>query len=168
MLYDLIATIVVGVGVAGTVIGINKLTGSRLPKWIVPACAGLGMLGYTIFNEYAWFPNAEKNLPDTIQVATKIEESKAYRPWTYIWPQVSRFIAISDPEPLDATHKSASIILVARWQNALEIPAVFDCANITRTDFPLGYPDDLNASLASTNWVKLTADDPVWAKVCTD
>lgn len=166
MLYDLIATIVLGVGAAGIVIGINKLTGNRFPKWVTPAAVGLAMLGFTIFNEYAWFTNTERNLPENTVVAQKIEESKFYRPWTYIWPQTSRFIAISNVQEVAVGKVSAGIILVTRWQNALEIPAVFDCEEAKRTDFPLGLPTDMTAAFAKTDWIQLSTDDPLLSAAC--
>lgn len=166
MLFDLIATIVVGVGVSGIVIGINKLSGSRFPKWLTPMCVGLSMIGFTIFNEYAWFRNTELNLPEDTVVAQKIEESKFYRPWTYIWPQTSRFIALSDIQTISADTVSAGIILVTRWQNALEIPAVFDCAGARRADFPLGLPQDVQAALPNAEWIALSADDPLLTTAC--
>ncbi len=166
MLYDLIATIVLGVGVAGIVIGFNKLTGSRLPKWAVPASVGLGMLSFTIFNEYAWFTNTELNLPDGTKVAQKVEESKFYRPWTYIWPQTSRFIAISNVESVASGKVSAGIILVSRWQNALEIPTVFDCDATQRADFPLGLPTDMETAFTKVDWLALEADDPLLKAAC--
>jgi len=48
MFWHLIAAIVAGVAGAGIGLLLRSLTRKRLPKWIIPVCAGLGMLSYTI------------------------------------------------------------------------------------------------------------------------
>ena len=46
MLWTILAIVVAGMGAAGIAMLLRKLTGNRLPKWIIPACGGLGMLAY--------------------------------------------------------------------------------------------------------------------------
>ena len=55
MFVELIATIVAGIACAGLVMPLNISTGRRLPKWMMPVAAGLGMIGMTISNEYTWY-----------------------------------------------------------------------------------------------------------------
>ena len=63
MFVELIATIFAGIACAGIAMALNRLTGRRLPKWIMPIAAGAGMIGMTISNEYTWFGRTAERLP---------------------------------------------------------------------------------------------------------
>ncbi len=65
MIWHLIAAIFAGLGAAGLGLLLRTLSGKRLPRWIVPVCAGLGMLGYQIQHEYGWFDHKRQQLPDS-------------------------------------------------------------------------------------------------------
>ena len=94
MLFELIAAIVAGFAGAGVILMANKLLGGRLPRWLTPAGAGLAMLAMAIVNEYGWYPRTVGGLPEGLEVATTAEDRAIYRPWTYVVPFVTRFLAV--------------------------------------------------------------------------
>lgn len=86
----MIWTLLTAAGVAFLAAGIAQyarlLTARRLPKWIVPAAAGLGILGYQIYMEYSWFERTQQMLPEG-SVVTEVRETPAFwRPWTFAVP----------------------------------------------------------------------------------
>ena len=63
MLWQLVAAVFAGLGAAGVGLILRQLSGKRLPRWIVPALGGLGMIGYQVHYEYAWFDYKQAQLP---------------------------------------------------------------------------------------------------------
>ena len=82
MFVELIATVFAGIACAGVAMLLNIMTGRRLPKWIMPVSAGLGMIAMTISNEYTWFKRTADRLPEGLEIATTVEEQGWLRPWT--------------------------------------------------------------------------------------
>ena len=86
MFWHLIAAIVAGVAGAGIGLMLRSLTRKRLPKWIIPVCAGLGMLSYTIHYEYTWFEAKQARLPEGTVVVSSEDGEMLWRPWTMLYP----------------------------------------------------------------------------------
>lgn len=86
MIWHLIAAIVAALGGAGIALLLRTLTRKRLPKWIIPVFAGLGMLGYTIHYEYTWFDYKEARLPEGALVVSSEKGEMLWRPWTVKFP----------------------------------------------------------------------------------
>ncbi len=86
MFWHLIAAIVAGVAGAGIGLLLRSLTRKRVPKWIIPVCAGVGMLAYTIHYEYSWFESTEARLPEGSVVVSSEKGEMLWRPWTMQFP----------------------------------------------------------------------------------
>ncbi|MFP6800980.1 MAG: hypothetical protein VCA39_17935 [Pseudomonas sp.] len=94
MLWTILAIVVAGLGAAGIAMLLRKLTGNRLPKWIIPACGGLGMLAYQIYYEYSWFEFQLQRQPaESVVVASETGEV-FWRPWTFYWPMTTAFTVL--------------------------------------------------------------------------
>jgi len=48
MYVDIITIIAAGFAAAGVALILNRLTGRRLPRWIIPAFAGAGMIAMSL------------------------------------------------------------------------------------------------------------------------
>lgn len=94
MLVHLIAAIFAALGAAGIALLLRRLSGQRLPRWIIPVFAGLGMLGYQIHYEYSWFAHKQALLPEASEVVTSERSSAFWRPWTYIYPMTTAFTVL--------------------------------------------------------------------------
>lgn len=97
MIWNLVATVFAGLGAAGIALTLRFLSRKKLPKWIIPAFAGLGMLGYQIYTEYTWYDFKREQLvaqapkADVVAVQTG---SMVWRPWTYLKPMVTGFTVV--------------------------------------------------------------------------
>ena len=94
MIWHLIAAVFSGLGAAGIGLVLRTLSGKRLPKWIVPVCAGLGMLGYQVNAEYSWFEQEQQQLPASAVVISSQTDSMIWRPWTLVFPMVTEFSVV--------------------------------------------------------------------------
>ncbi|MCH8500227.1 MAG: hypothetical protein LAT63_17280 [Marinobacter sp.] len=94
MFWNLVATLFAGLGAAGIALAIRSLSRKRAPKWMIPVFAAIGMLSYQIYNEYTWFDHKQTLLPpEAIVIATE-ERRIAWRPWSYLVPQVTSFTVL--------------------------------------------------------------------------
>ncbi|MCE8016394.1 hypothetical protein HOP62_09970 [Halomonas sp. MCCC 1A17488] len=94
MIWHLIAAVFAGLGAAGIGLLLRTLSGKRLPRWIVPVFAGLGILGYQINHEYSWYEHKRDQLPATAQVVETEQDRMFWRPWTYAVPLTVGFSVV--------------------------------------------------------------------------
>ncbi|MDW5378533.1 hypothetical protein R6258_16560 [Halomonas sp. HP20-15] len=94
MIWHLVAAAFAGLGAAGVALLLRLLSGKRLPRWIVPVCAGLGMLAYQINYEYAWYDYKVQQLPESAQVVSTEKSQMLWRPWTYLYPLTTAFSVV--------------------------------------------------------------------------
>src|SRR5690606_24576394 len=90
MLFEFIATIAAGFGMAGIALIIthlSKLAGKKAPRWLIPLFGAIGIFGFQISQEYSWFEQQTAQLPNGVHVVKKVEQSTWFRPWSYIKPQ---------------------------------------------------------------------------------
>lgn len=109
----MIWTLLTAAGVAFLAAGIAQyarlLTAKKLPKWIVPAAAGLGILGYQIYMEYSWFERTQQMLPEGA-VVTEVRETPAFwRPWTFVVPLKMGFSLVEPDKVQLAEHNGERI-----------------------------------------------------------
>ncbi|WP_376871469.1 hypothetical protein [Albirhodobacter sp. R86504] len=142
----------------------RKLRGTALPKWAMPAAAGVAMLGYTVYAEYRWFPDLAAKLPAQTVIAQQVESRMIYRPWTFLVPLTTRFIALDRIVP-EGDFRRADLLLIARWKAPLQVPVVFDCAQSKRADLIEGAQLEAGV-LTGAQWITLPAQDPVLQAAC--
>lgn len=171
MLFEFIAAVVTGVALAGVAMLLRWISRGLLPKWIVPAMAGLGMLSYSIWSEYSWFDRMNIALPG-LAVSWKNEQTAFWRPWSYIEPVTTRFTAVdlksAKRNPNQPGLVMIDILLLARWQPVTPVRVVFDCQNARRADLVDGnvsIADD--GSLVGAEWIKLEPDDAALKIACS-
>jgi len=173
MIFELIAAFVAGLAVAGIAMAIRWLSRGLLPKWIVPAAAGLGMLSYAIWSEYSWFSRATNAMPAGIEVAWLNEDHAFWRPWSYYQPVIDRFTAVdtrsAQRHPNQPGQVMIDVILAARWQLPTQIRVLFDCTNNRRADLlGEGVAVAEDGSVTGAKWVDLEADNPVLRAACQE
>lgn len=138
MFLELIATFAAGFGGAGIVLVLNLILGGRLPGWAMPVAAGLAMLAIAVASEYSWGSRTIAGLPEGVEVIEQIDQSKWYKPWTFIVPQTTRIIAVdtdnlrTKPEAADLS--LADLYLFARWQPPVQVAQLIDCRGGQRAD----------------------------------
>ncbi len=170
MFFELIATFAVGFGVGGLLLLLNKATRGRVPSPLVPAAAGLAMISFVIWSEYSWFSRTAETLPQGVKVAWTNEESVIYRPWTYVYPQTNRFLAVdvegalSNPE--HPGQRLVDLYLMGRWSPNRRVSVVMDCPDRQRADLLEGAGFGPDGSVQNATWRDVPPDDPVFQTIC--
>lgn len=172
MLMDLIATIVIGAGLAGTLLLLRRVTGMQLPKWTLPAAIGAGMLIFSIWNEYSWYPRVAGALPDGVIILSSPADRVFYRPWTYVFPVSTRFFALDrtgmKTSQADARFRHAEVMFVQRWTPTQRVPLGFDCAEGLRADLIEGAALAPDGTLTGTEWIDVGTDDELQRAACQE
>lgn len=96
MIWHLVAVFITGLGCGGIAFLAMRISRGRLPTWIVPVAAGVGMLGYQIYYDYSWFDFKQSQLPEGAVVIESSRTSISWKPWTYLLPLTTRFSLIDD------------------------------------------------------------------------
>jgi hypothetical protein len=163
MFLELIAVFMAGFAGAGVMLILSKLTGGRLPRWIVPLGAGAAMLATGISSEYSWYGRTAGNLPQGLTVAQSVPSTAFWRPWTYIAPMTDRFVAVDTgnmrPNSETADLYLADLYFFGRWKAVQSVEVMVDCAGKRRADPVLG---DGSPPL----WREVGAEDPIVKTVC--
>lgn len=170
MFLELIGTIFAGVAAAGVMMLVNKLTGQRLPKWLVPVAAGAAMILVTISSEYGWYDRTTATMPEGLSIAQTVEKQSFYRPWTYVKPYVDRFVAVDElsiqRHPDLPDQRLAKIYFYGRWSPINELPVLVDCAAHRRANLADGAEFDDTGRVVDATWIGVSADDPVLVAIC--
>ncbi|MFZ7089947.1 hypothetical protein [Primorskyibacter sp. 2E233] len=163
MFLELIAVFVAGFAGAGIMLMLSKGTGGRIPRWMIPAAAGVTMLAAAITNEYSWYSRTESALPDGMEVAQTVQQRAFWRPWTYVVPMTNRFVAVDTARLRPNTQSDqlwlADLYFFGRWRPVTSVEVMVDCATGRRADPTLG---DGSAPV----WRDVGSDDPVVETVC--
>ncbi len=170
MFVELIATVFAGLAFAGLAMLVNITAKRRLPNWITPVAAGLGMIGMTISNEYTWFDRTAEQLPEGISVAMTVDEQSWFRPWTQIWPYTERFVAVdtgtarSNPNVPD--QRMADLYFFGRWSPVNQAPMLFDCAAGRSALLIDGAVFTDDGTVSNADWQAVPEGDPILRLVC--
>lgn len=170
MAFELIAAVVMGVGAAGLVMLLRRLAPSLVPRFAVPAAAGIAIIGFTIWSEYAWFDRQTAGLPESVKVASAIAEPSAFRPWTYARPFVDRFVAVdlggarrhqAVPDQVMVT-----LYFFQRHTPTASAPLLVDCAGRRRADIADGATFAPDGEVEGVAWRDVGDEDPLVDVVC--
>lgn len=172
MLMDFIATLAAGGVAAMVVFIINHQWRGLLPRWSMPAAMGLAMLGFSIWNEYSWYPRVVAQLPDTVEVALAPSDAILYRPWTYLFPMVHRFVAVDRASAVrpadDPALMVASAMVIQRWVPTKRVPIAFDCAKGARADLVEGAELAADGILKGAEWREVGMADALVMAACKE
>jgi hypothetical protein len=172
MYIDIITIVTAGFAAAGLVLILNQLTGKRLPKWFIPAGAGLGMILMSLTNEYRWYPRKLNILPQGFEVVSTTEHRALYSPWTYVVPYINRFVAV-DVAGIQRNEgqpdlRLSRVLFISRWEPVRIFPAVFDCVQGRSA---LLNPDSMfndDGTVRVARWDQTGMDDPATAAICKE
>ena len=154
---EVLGVVAVGIGMAALLFALFhalRKAGLDLPRWLLPAGIGLAMVGYSVWNDYAWYGRAVDRLPAGSRVLMVGTGSVPWAPWTYLAPPKLRFAALDPSTISDADGvRRARIMLVERRGQTLVVPQEFDCA-------------EGRIKPARGDWVAAEPGDPALAAVC--
>ncbi|MDX3774854.1 hypothetical protein QE250_12060 [Chromatiaceae bacterium AAb-1] len=155
---------------AGIALIARTISRKRLPRWLIPVAAGAGMMAFQIYSEYTWFEHQASRLPQGVIVAKPVMQSSFWRPWSYIRPQVLRFIA-ADMANATTNKQNQELLLVdlyffERHSPARRMPQVFYCAQQARADFSHDLPVPQPGEALDSQWRALDSDDALFTTIC--
>lgn len=94
MIWHLIGVLISGLACGGLGYFLIKLSGNRLPKWLIPIGAGAGMLGLLLMLNYSWYEDKLDQLAYKkveVEVLEVKRERNFFKPWSYLYPAISQF-----------------------------------------------------------------------------
>ncbi|MDJ0685263.1 MAG: hypothetical protein QNJ84_11220 [Alphaproteobacteria bacterium] len=170
MFFELIATIVAGFACAGIAMLLNVLTGRRLPRFVTPVAAGLGMLATTISNEYTWYDRTTATLPQGLEIASTVEEKSWFRPWTQAVPFTKRFVAVDTGtmrrNPALPDQRLVELYFFGRWSTVKQAPMLYDCPARRSALLIDGAEFASDGRIVDADWRRVPEGDPIIALVC--
>jgi hypothetical protein len=168
MFWNLIATVVCGLGAAGIALGIRAASRNKAPRWLIPVFAGAGMLGYLVYGEYTWYDHKLSQLPEEAIVVDTENEGILWRPWTFVFPYVTAFSTV-DVKSISQDTGNPDIVrfTLYRFEQKLADAVshrihIMNCN--TRELVPLGS----DGTPRVDNMKILAPDDPLAQTVCPD
>ncbi|GAA0787718.1 hypothetical protein [Marinobacterium sediminicola] len=167
MIWNLIATVVAGLGAAGIALILRSLSRKKLPKWIVPAFAGLGMLGYQIYIEYTWYDFKRQQLPENAEVLDVRNDSMIWRPWTYLYPMTVGFTVIDADSLRDTLVGDERVVefVLYRFEKSYVDQVSHHAQLLNCASGEMFELDETRKPLLSSREM-LSADSPVRVRVC--
>lgn len=170
MALELIAAIVAAIVCASIAFAVRRMSGGRLPKWIITAAGGAGLIGFTVWSEYDWFNRVSAELPSGVQVVWQATEAMPLRPWTYLFPITTRFVAMDlgkmARHPANPDLRLARLYNFARWQTVKDGLMVVDCAGGRQVMVTDGVEITPEGTLAGAEWVVPAPDDGFQTAAC--
>ncbi|MDZ4136956.1 MAG: hypothetical protein U1D06_15410, partial [Paracoccaceae bacterium] len=149
---------------------LRHLSRSRLPKWTLPAAIGAGMLIFSIWNEYTWWHRTAGALPEAVVILSSPSDRVFYRPWTYVFPVSTRFMALDrtvlKTSAQNSVFRTADVLVVQRWTPTTRIPLAFDCAQGRHADLIEGAVLAPDGTLTGSEWYTVGMEDELQRAAC--
>jgi hypothetical protein len=170
MFWALLTALVAGVAGAGIGLGLRALTRNRLPKGIIPICAGVAMIVATVGTEYGWYPNVVRTMAPDLVIISQREQQAWYQPWTYVRPWVRGFVGYSPSETVETAEGSGIYVVQVRgqerWQPQIVRPILVDCSGSRRAEFRPETEISDDGEPTNAEWLDVPSDDPTISAVC--
>jgi hypothetical protein len=170
MFWTLITVFIAGFAGAGIGFLLRSLTRQRLPKGIVPVCAGLTMIAATVGLEYGWQNGVRATMAEDLVVISTREQQAWYQPWTLVRPWVRGFLSYSPSETVETAEGSGLLAvqlrIQERWQPQVVSPALVDCENARWTDLRATTEFDDAGNPVNATWREDDPDVPIVSAVC--
>lgn len=170
MFWTLITVFIAGFAGAGIGFLLRKLTRRKLPKGIVPICAGLAMIAAAVGQEYGWYDAVRGTMAEDLVVVSKREQQSWYQPWTFVQPWVRGFIGYSPAETVETAPGSGirvvQLRIQERWQPQTVMPILVDCVERRWTDLDPSVRFDAGGRPLEVTWREGDPRGPIVVAVC--
>ena len=170
MFFELVGTVLAGVAAALLVFAVRRYAPGRIPKWLMPVAAGAAMIAATISSEYGWYGRTAGQMPEGFAVARTVGESAVYRPWTYLVPLTTRFVAVDQEgaktHPDFPGQRIVDLYFFGRWQPVQAVPVLFDCPGHRSVVIAAGTEFGPDGAVQNPEWEEMPSDDPVLRTAC--
>lgn len=141
-----------------------------VPKWAISVSAAIGLIGTTLALEYGWFDRVSAELPEGVEVVWKSTEAMPLRPWTYLAPITTRFVAMDlrsmARHPANPDLRLAKLYNFARWRPVEDGLMVIDCAQGRQVLVTSGVEITADGILNGAEWVTAPEGDGFQSAAC--
>lgn len=170
MFIHLLATLAMGAVAALAVWTIARTIGWKKPGIAYPIAVALGMLSYSIYDEYSWFTRASSALPNRLEVVRTYATSMPYQPWTYAVPRIYKFDAVDLGSPR-ANPKAPDVLLVrvsriTRNTSTADIGMLVDCSKLRFSEVTAATQFGDDGVPTNPNWEPLSEYQSLQKVVC--
>lgn len=142
MTWHLLAVFIIGLCLGGIAFFLRKVSRNKLPSWIIPVSAGIGMLGYLAYYDYGWFEFKKSQLPPQAVIIEESRENNFFKPWRYLIPTVSSF-AILDGQVRENRQDGQLLVEYVRYEfindymeRLVTQPYVLNCSTAEQLSVP--------------------------------
>lgn len=166
MIWNLLGVFIIGLCAGAFGYMLRKLSKGRLPKWLVPAFAGMGMFGYLAYYDYAWYDFKHSQMPQDSMVIQTYREADFFRPWSYLAPSISKFDVFDGQFTVQqqGREKIAQYRVYRFQKDPLEkmtmLVHVLNCSTLERVAFEQDQPQ------SSRTVETISSDDMAYKKIC--
>jgi hypothetical protein len=170
MLLELVGTVMAGLAAGMFVFALRAWKPHLVPKWLLPIAAGAAMIVATVSSEYGWYGRVSSQLPETFVVAQTVEDRAPWRPWTYLAPFVSRFVAVdrgtTKTHPAVPDQRIVELHFFGRWTPYRRVPVLWDCAGNRTAALAEGAAFGADGQVTGIEWQPIAPDDPIFVAAC--
>jgi hypothetical protein len=171
MAIDLIAALFVA-AITAMLVWLLRRWVPALPSWLVPASGGLALIGYTVWSEYDWYPRMTGQLPPEIEVVASLEEASPFRPWTYLAPTITSFVALDHRKTLSHPQKAdlrmVTLYSFARTGGMTEGLMAVDCVGGRQALIVAGAEITEAGELTGADWQPAAEDKRLQDAACRE
>lgn len=166
MVWHLVVVLIMGLCMGAFAHLIRKMSRNRLPKWLVPFFAAVGMLGYLAYYDYAWFGFKTSQLPKGTEIVYELRKKSFFRPWSYFVAPVNSFVVYDGQHrKIELEGKELVEYYTYEFQKTpietlVKHHNMLDCATMER-----GSRGEAKDNLAF-HFVKIKEDDPMYKMLC--
>jgi len=171
MLFTLIGAVAVAAATALVMFFVRRHLWRAMPRWVLPAAAGLAMISFSIWNSYAWYDRITGHLTDGVVVAATFPTRSPIEPWTYLFPRVQHFVAVNMADRAQiAAHPEyvlAEVIEFQQFRDVARSVHLFDCRNRRMGRPPAEAPQfDAEGTMTGVDWAPADVGTPLIDTVC--
>lgn len=165
-MWQLFGVFIVGLSMGGLAFLTRRLSRNRLPSWIVPAAAGLSMLGFLMYYDYSWYEHKLSLLPEGSQVIDEKRETGFLRPWSYVATPVSNIYVFDGKSKVSDSEQGRVVeyFIYEFIQHPMETQKIYlvvlNCNARQRAILEQG------KTVQSTLYQGVGTDDPLYRQLC--
>jgi|GEM_PF-1052836 hypothetical protein len=170
-MWHLLAVFISGLSLGGMAYLARKLSRNRLPTWIVPVLAALGMFGYLAVYDYTWYGYKTEQVritqPDgQVMFFNEKAERSFFKPWSVIKPAINSFYIFDGK--FKSREQDNQILVEYFMYEFIKDPierqqvymAVLNCTTQERAVLLQG------KTAKATRYENVTTDDVFYQKLC--
>jgi hypothetical protein len=172
MLLEFIAMVAAAFGAAGIVLLLNRITGRRLPKWLMPVAVAAAMMSFAVWSEYSWYDRVSSQLDPGVAVVDQDSRGAPWRPWSYFVPVTDSFLAVdlgrAVPHAVTEGQRFLNTYRFARWTQPQVATVLIDCRQARGIALEPGADFPVEAIPPENAWRPIPGDDPVLTAACAE